>query len=242
MKMISYLKHLQESENLPPPYLYKDDQRGDLSIWIVDGSYIRGWMDEEFTNFGQHYRFSFIPELELWIDEEGNPDEKQFFIEHLLVEHRLMSQGVPYEQAIVEADKVEREERRRSGDFDKVVRGEKRLPVGADVHVRLWKKLENGVEVWIVDGRLVRSIFNIDFTAGGHEYVYEFCPFNEVWIDNDIKQFEMGYVLLHELHERNRMAQGISYFNAHAESSALEYQCRHHPDELHDRLAEEGWS
>jgi hypothetical protein len=44
------------ANTLKLPYLRKDDKRGDLQVWIVDGSYIRGHTDEEFTNFGQHYR------------------------------------------------------------------------------------------------------------------------------------------------------------------------------------------
>ena len=102
--------------------------------------------------------------------------------------------------------------------------------------------LRSPVQVWIVQGRLVRSVFDIDFTAGGHDYVYEFVPANEVWIDDDIAEEERGYVLLHELHERNRMSTGWSYDKAHAESSRLEYHCRHHPDELHEKLAAEGWA
>jgi uncharacterized protein YoaH (UPF0181 family) len=242
MQFNSYLKYLNVSESLKPPYICKDVKRGDLQVWIVDGSYIRGNIDEEFTNFGQHFRFPFIPLLELWLDVEGAPDEKSFFIDHLVVEHKLMSEGKSYGEAIVAADKVEREERRKAGDVDRVTNNEERLPLGEQMHIRLWKKLENGVEVWIVDGRLIRSVFNIDFTAGGHEFVYEFVPFCEVWIDNDIKQYEMGYVALHELHERNRMMEGIPYSKAHEESSALEYYCRHHPDELHDKLADEGWT
>ncbi len=41
----------------------------------------------------------------------------------------------------------------------------------------IWEmSVERGVQVWIVNGRLVRSVFDIDFTAGGHDYVYEFVP------------------------------------------------------------------
>ena len=58
-------------ESLKPPYLQKDDTRGDYQVWIVDGAYIRGHIDEEFTNFGQHYRFPYIPENELWLDREA---------------------------------------------------------------------------------------------------------------------------------------------------------------------------
>jgi len=242
MKLKSYLRHINESEELKEPYIYQEGTRGDIKIFVVDGSYIRGNIDEEFTNFGHHYRFGFIPEFEFWLDEEAAEDEKPFFIEHLLVEYNLMSKGVPYNEAIVQADKVEREERRKAGDVDRITKNGTRIPRGEETHLYLWKKLENGIGVWIVDGRLVRSIFNIDFTAGGHPQVYSFVPFNEVWIDNDIKQYEMGYVLLHELHEYNRMKEGIPYSIAHNESSNLEYLCRHHPDELQEKLSEEGWT
>jgi hypothetical protein len=228
--------------SLKPAYLEKVDERGNFQVWIVDGAYIRGHVDEEFTNFGQHYRFPFIPVNELWIDREAAPDERQFFIDHLLIEQRLMAAGATYAKAITKADLQERKERRRAGDLSKLTHRGEFLPDGKQVHERLWKKLENGVSVWIVNGRLVRSVFNIDFTEGGHDYVYEFVPENEVWIDDDIVEQERGYVLLHELHERNRMAKGWPYSEAHAESSRLEYHCRHHPDELHDKLAAEGWA
>jgi hypothetical protein len=229
-------------ELLKPPYIQKVEERGKLQIWLVDGVYIRSHIDEEFTNFGQHYSYPYIPLNELWIDHGTKTDEVPFFIEHLLVEHRLMAKGMSYDEALSEADRAERKERRRSGDLSRSTHHGRKLPEGQDVHERLWKKLENGVSVWIVNGRLVRSIFDIDFTAGGHDYVYEFVPENEVWIDDDIEENERGYVLLHELHERNRMASGWAYNKAHAESSRLEYHCRHHPDELHDALANEGWA
>src|SRR5512136_2077171 len=215
-------------EALKPPYLQQIELRGDYQVWMVDGMYIRGHIDEEFTNFGQHYRYPYIPEKEFWIDQEAEHDERAFFIDHLLVEHDLMAKGVPYEKAIVEADRVERKERRRAGDVRKVTHEGKQLPDGAAMHERLWKKLENGVSVWVVNGRLVRSVFDTDFTAGGHDYVYEFVPQNEVWIDNDIEDSERGCVLLHELHERNKMAQGWDYNKAHYESSWLERKCRRH--------------
>ena len=230
------------SEQLKPPYLGKLDERNAIQVWVVDGAYIRTSMDEEFTNFGQHYRFKYIPENEFWIDKEADPDEQAFFIDHLLVEHRLMAAGMPYEQAIVKADIAERKERRRAGDMARMTQHGQKLPAGQDVHVRLWKKLESGIGVWIVNGRLVRSVFDIDFTEGGHDYVYEFVPQNEVWIDDDVQEDERRYVLIHELHERNMMAKGWPYSKAHADSSKLEYHCRHRPDELHDRLAKEGWA
>jgi hypothetical protein len=227
---------------LKAPYVAMLEERGPIKVWIVDGRYIRGHIDEEFTNFGQHYRYPYIPVDEFWIDQEAEHDEHAFFIDHLLVEHRLMAGGVPYAKALEEGDREERKERRRAGDVGKLTHHGRKLPEGSDVHERLWKRLESGLGVWIVNGRLVRSVFDIDFTAGGHDYVYEFVPENEVWIDDAIEENERGYVLVHELHERNRMAGGMPYSKAHAESSRLEYRCRHHPDQLHDALAAEGWA
>lgn len=230
------------SKSLKPPYVRKLDERGDLQAWLVDGGYIRGHIDEEFTNFGQHYRFLYIPANELWIDQGSSSEEQQYFIDHLLVEHRLMAKGVPYDKALPEADRAERKERRRSGDLSRLTHQGRTLPDGRDAHQRLWKSLESGLSVWVVDGRLVRSVFDIDFTEGGHDYVYEFVPQNEIWIDDAILEPERPYVLLHEMHERNRMPAGLPYSSAHAESSRLEFRCRHHPDELHEALAAEGWT
>ena len=224
------------------PYVAKGERRGGLQVWTVNGSFIRGHIDAEFTNFGQHFRYPYIPAGELWLDQEGDADERRFFVEHLLVEHDLMSKGMPYARAIEEADRVERALRRRAGDTRMVTANGRDLPDPARMHKALWKRLENGVSVWIVDGRLVRSVFDIDFTAGGHEHVYEFVPAGEVWIDDDVAENERGLVLFHELHERNLMAAGMPYSKAHEESSRLELHCRQHPDELHDSLAREGWA
>jgi len=230
------------ASSLKLPYISEVEDRGKFKVWIVDGSYIRGHIDEEFTNFGEHYQYPYIPSYELWIDQEASQDEQQFFMDHLLVEHRLIEKGVPYERALLEANKAEQKERRRAGDLSRLTHHGQKLPDGHDVHERMWKKLENGITVWVVNGRLVRSVFDIDFTEGGHDCVYEFVPQNEVWIDDDLVEQERPYVLLHELHERNRMADGWPYSKAHAESSRLEYHCRHHPDELHEALVAEGWA
>lgn len=231
---------IKKSEQLLPPYLEIAGKRNGITIWIVDGIYIRTHMDVEFTNYGQHYNFTYIPRNEFWIDKEESPDEQEFFVTHLLVEHRLMARGVSYDKALEAADKAELAERKKADDVKKLT-GDGNLPDPQRVHLRLWKKLESPVSVWIVDGRLVRSVFDVDFTEGGHDYVYEFVPHDEVWIDNDLDERERPYVLLHELHERNLMAKGWSYSRAHDDASKIELHFRHNPGELHNALAKEGW-
>ncbi|HUL43312.1 MAG TPA: hypothetical protein VLY03_03035 [Bacteroidota bacterium] len=231
---------METKEALKPPYLKNVGTRGKITIWVVDGTYVRTHLDEEFTNYGQPLVFDCIPKNEFWLDKEEAEDEQKFFIDHLLVEHRLMEKGMQYDDALEAADKVEMAERKKAGDVRKLTKG-KNLPDAKKVHVRLWKKLESGVSVWIIDGRLVRSVFDDDFTEGGHDYVYEFVPQNEVWIDNDLEESERPYVLLHELHERNLMSKGWPYSKAHEDSSKIEYHNRHHPNELHLALSKEGW-
>jgi hypothetical protein len=213
------------------PYLKKLDEIDGITVWVVDGRYVRKNLDEEFTNFGQHYRFRFIPDHEFWIDEEHGLGEEQFFIDHLLVEHRLMARGMAYDDALEKADAVEKRERRRS-EMARQLSSLDRAHVLDSIHKKLLVKYSDTVKVWIVRGDLVRSLYFIDFTEGGHDWVYHFVPKNEVWLDDDLGPGDRKYVLLHELHERHLMTLGWPYNRAHRSASRIEYHCRAHPDDL----------
>lgn len=227
-------------EKRPEPYVELIQKIGALRVWTVDGSFVRKNISEEFTNFGHHYTYPEIPKNELWIDVVHSPAEYRFYLHHMLTERRLMARGTSGEEARKIANKEERKLRLRTRDVKEVMQDD-RLPNPDAVHERLWKKLANGVEVWYVKGRLVRSVYDIEFTQGGHEHVYEFVPKNEVWIDNDVHEDERGFVVFHELHERNLMEKGKDYDAAHEESSRRERYYRAHPAELHEGLSAEGW-
>jgi hypothetical protein len=222
------------------PYLKKLAQRGKVGIWLVDGAWLRTNMEQEWDNFGHHYSDTFIPENEIWLDQQAQPDEQQFFITHALLERRLLARGVDEETARQKANEAEIAARKKAGDLRKL-RRDGHLANPEAMHVVLWKKLTNGISVWIIDGRLTRSVFDVEFTAGGHDHVYEWIPQKEVWLDDDLGDAERPYVLLHELHERNLMEQGMDYDHAHEKASKLELHHRHHPEELHFALAKEGW-
>ena len=188
----------------------KIGSRGKITIYIVNGQIVREEVDEEFTNFGQHFRFSFIPKYEFWLDQEMSPDERRFFIDHLLVEWKLMNRGKNYKYAIETADKIEASERQRSKaylqtsseDYSKQVK---------KIHKHLLGQTAKKLQVWIVDGELVRDLFLIDFTEGGHHFVYHFVPRDEVWLDNDLTSKERPFVLLHELNQRKIINQNKNY-------------------------------
>ncbi len=81
---------------------------------------MRTHIDEEFTNYGEHYGFKSIPKNEFWLRQRTQEDEQQFFIDHLLVEYRLCEKGIPYDDALVKADSAEMAERKKAGDVEKV--------------------------------------------------------------------------------------------------------------------------
>lgn len=215
------------------PYLKKRRKVAGFTIWIVDGRYVRGSIDEEFTNFGQHFRFRFIPENEFWIDKEhGDGDEERYFIEHMLAENRFMAAGMTWKKANEKADMIEKRERNKSEALKTV----NKKNVLEKIHKKLLKKYSKRIKVWVVNGMLVRDLYFTDFTEGGHDKVYSFVPEKEVWLDDDLSLREMKFVLLHELHERYLMCKGWKYNKAHKDSSEIEYYCRHHPKELDKKL------
>jgi len=208
--------------------------RGKIKIYQVDGKQIRTTVDKEFTNFGQHFLYSYIPEYEFWLDVEASVDERKYFIDHLLIEWKLMKQGMPYAKALEMADIQEKSERGKKQKFLGATDG-------AKTHLKLLGKTQDGLEVWVIDGQAVRSNYYIDFTEGGHYYVYPWVPQNEVWLDNDVVESERPYVLLHELFERNLMKLGWEYHKAHRLASRIEWNCRHGQRDLAKALAKYGW-
>jgi hypothetical protein len=223
------------------PYIKKFSEVSGFKVFIVDGEYIRDNIDEEFTNYGQNYQFKFVPKNELWIDKERVGWEYKYYVNSMLTINRLLSKGISHGEAIKIADKEERSERAKSQLVIKRIKLKKYPKKLKDsVHKDLIKKYSTKkIRVWIVSGELVRSLFFLDFTEGGHGYVYSFIPKNEVWIDDDIEPDEIKFVLLHELHERNLMSKGMKYDPAHKKSSEIEYYCRHHPKELNVKLKKE---
>ena len=219
----------------------KIGKRGKIFVWIVDGEKIRNEVDINFTNFGQHFRFSFIPKNEFWLDKEANPNEQHFFIDHLLVEWKLMKEGASYADALEMASKKERSERFKAKDFEKVDDFDG-IPDIEKIHRKLLGKNKKGISIWLVDGRLVRSVFNVDFTEGGHDLVYSFVPKNEVWVDDDLSKKEIPYVILHELYERSLMLKEIPNYNqAHEKAAKIEWQSRKNKKKLKENLLLVAW-
>jgi hypothetical protein len=154
-----------------------------------------------------------------------------------------MDGGADYDTAIEKADLREQRERKKSALMEKV---RKELDRPKKLNNTIPKELHRhkladttNLQIWVVNGELVRDIYFIDFTEGGHHFVYDFVPYTEVWLDDDLVTAEREFVLLHELHERYLMFKGMDYLHAHSSSSYVEYQCRRNPKLLAEKMNEE---
>ncbi|MCL5018402.1 MAG: hypothetical protein M1416_01390 [Candidatus Pacearchaeota archaeon] len=223
------------------PYIKKFGKISNFNVWIVDGKYVRDNIDEEFTNYGQHSRFNFIPKEEFWIDKERRKGEEKYYIESMLVMNRLMAKGVSQLFRSKKADEAERKERAKSNLMKKAVEmKEHEKDLLKLIHKKILKEYSTEkLKVWVIDGETVRNLFFLDFTEGGHEFVYPFVPKGEVWIDDDVGKDEIKFVLLHEMHERKLMESGMKYDAAHKSSSEIEYACRRKIKDLDKELKKE---
>jgi hypothetical protein len=197
---------------------------GNIKVYEVNGHEVRRTMDPNFTNYGWHYDFDFIPENELWIDHEAAPGEVKFYITQMLVKKKFLDLDYSPEEAEKFARRAELAERHKSAKYKEAVN--KSLQQGNSKEKEIKKSGYseiNGVAIYIVDGELVRDFFYEDFAEGGHDLVYPWIPDNEVWIDDDVSDDEQPPVAFHEMYERGLMLEGQPYDDAHNAALELEY-------------------
>jgi hypothetical protein len=91
---------------------------------------------------------------------------------------------------------------------------------------------QEGLKLYLVDGEQVRKD-KIMFVSGGHGYVYDWIPKDEVWIDDNQKDkpSDMEATIKHELFEIKKMRdEGLSYDDAHELANAMEKEVRNEPE------------
>jgi len=221
------------------PYLTYLETRGNVRVWLVDGTYIRDHLEEEFTDCGEHFHFPhLIPLNEIWVDNNNHPKEYQFCIDHQLAERKFMMAGDTYEVALHKADKIEKRERNR---VDESPTAHVKIGTKDHYHRRILGRTKNHLVVWLVYGNLVRDDLDSEFTEGGHGLVYSYVPMGEVWIDDALHKDEYPYVIFHELFERNEMRNGMAYDPAHKRASHEEELMRHDPSRIGPELEKVGF-
>jgi len=110
-----------------------------------------------------------------------------------------------------------------------------------------WKtpfRMNAKFKIYTVDNNWIRNNLCFYFGHGGHGYVHEFIPLNEVWIANqhigcECKNVKEGQVLslpymestiLHEITEFYLMEKGMPYYEAHEEALKAELEAGHLTD------------
>lgn len=148
----------------------------------------------------------FIPPGELWIEKKLK-DETNFLIKSEFLEKNLYKNFGDYWRA-----------RRKTAEI--------LCKKGAGNFVT--KKFKKGRQIIkIVDGEIVRKVFDPSFVAGGHGLIYPwYIPKNEIWLDGKFDPKELKYILAHEESEYRLMLRGWNYNEAHKKACVIEKELR----------------
>lgn len=221
------------SQNHYDPKLHKRRvlAHEDYTVYSVNGLTVRNAArpDEEFGNFATQDEFpDLIPKGEIWISEKLCAKEGVFFIANALTQLARQAAGAT-EKAYDDGLDIERMLREKlNGVAFRDGKPHKRVP--DEIYLGPYVTLpdpQGPVEVWLVDGNLVRSYYKTDYTEGGHGYVYPWVPKPEIWIEDGVDHREIPFIVSHEYIERRLMRdEGLDYDPAHEICSKFEFELR----------------
>ena len=112
-----------------------------LSVYAVDGAAIKVQHYPDFVEGGNDLRYpGFMPANTIWVDANVAPDQWRAIILHEVVERRLMSQGLTYDEAHPIANRYEMEYRREQAGQC----GCTAQPIGGSMREELLRALRRG--------------------------------------------------------------------------------------------------
>jgi hypothetical protein len=180
--------------------------------------------------------FPFIPLGEIWIAKSVKPKERHFILDTVLAYvknvDRGCSPGDSYDVAILH-EAAEREK-----DVFKKFHGKKQVRMKQNTHRTVPKEIyvkkygtihdaTEDIDVYFVNGEYVRDFYMTEYVEGGHGYVYDWVPKNEIWIEDSLDEAEIPAILLHEFLERTLMKyRKFPYVKAHVIASKVEFEHR----------------
>lgn len=133
---------------------------------------------------------------------------------------------------------------------------------GKDQTFRLdgpWKQFvreQDGFRVYRVDGEWIRNNLSVIFGHGGHGFVHEFIPLDEIWVsthhyvgtefnecgcdlsypNQPVSPAYFDSTVLHEITERIEMEKGVEFWIAHHRALDAERKAKYLPDPFDDRI------
>jgi hypothetical protein len=198
------------------------------TIRLIDATRFRGTSrkHQEYGLWATHADFEEIPEREIWLDDQSDPKDRPYFLKNAAAYLEKLREGESQGDAYDYGKTVEEAEREKSKDGSRPFHDE--VPDGVYLKHRQMLDLDGEqVQVWIVNGFIVRNIYKTDFVSGGNAYVYPFMPEDEIWLANHMSDEEMDFTLLHETTERSLMkSEQLDYDDAHQYASKVEFQAR----------------
>lgn len=78
-----------------------------MKVWIVDGRLVRDMYKTDFVLGGHGYVYSWIPNNEIWIDDQTDEVDIPFVLIHEITELKLMKEGIKYTVAHNKASQTE---------------------------------------------------------------------------------------------------------------------------------------
>lgn len=89
-----------------------------LTIYVIDGNYVRNNFEVDFALAGNHERWNFVPDNEIWVEDTGSKFDMECAIIHEITERNDMKDnGTDYEDAHLIA--LEAEEKKRKDKKEK---------------------------------------------------------------------------------------------------------------------------
>jgi hypothetical protein len=220
-------------------YRYFMGKSDKYDVWIVDGNQVRLKIFSSFLYGGNEQRYPFNPKGEIWIDNAISCEEYYLTLAHELNERHLMAKfGWKYITAHDSSLSLEQTIRHSNEeicrahevslkkvsptDFSNIkeIRG---IPDSIQIQniYRVPMGKRDGIDIWIVDGYMVRKNIYPDFGFSGNDLSYHFIPENEIWIDGQVTCEETEYSVSTELKERELMKAGKSYDDAYSDAIDL---------------------
>lgn len=205
-------------------------------VWIVDGNTVRQKIYKEFLYGGNEQRYVYNPKGEIWIDNAISCEEFDLTVAHELNERHLMAKfGWTYDVAHDSSLMLEQVIRHRNQEvcaaheaslkkvsvFDSYnVKEIRNLPDSIKLQnvYRIPEGTRDGIEIWVVDGYMIRKNFYPDFGFSGNDLAYHFIPPKEIWIDGQVSCEETEYSIALEMKERQLMSEGKSYSDAYEDA------------------------
>lgn len=115
-----------------------------------------------------------------------------------------------------------------------------------------WKQFlrrQDGFKIYAVDGEWVRNNLHINFGHGGHGFVHEFIPLNEIWVvthhfegcdckkrkeKQKVSKRFFDSTVIHEITELKQMKKGLIFYRAHQKAIKAELKSKIMADPFND--------